>query len=139
MHHLLIILTAVHYPPKDSWFNWFFGPQMLGTVFLLIGAIQFRYPPKKINNWYGYRTGTSMRNQETWDEAQRYSALYMIKAGIVCIVVGLIIATVLNLTPVSDKLHVVIVLVFIIASGMAPTLFMMAKTEKYLTQKFGDK
>ena len=45
-----------------------------GGIFLLAGYIQFRFPPKKINHLYGYRTSTSMRSQECWDFAQTFSA-----------------------------------------------------------------
>jgi hypothetical protein len=54
----------------------FIGPVILGI------AIFFRvYPPAEINHTYGYRTATSMRSQEAWDEAQRYSANAMMIAG----------------------------------------------------------
>ena len=52
-----------------------------GLIFLLAGWIQFRFPPKKINHLYGYRTSTSMRNLEGWAFAQRYSARRMIRLG----------------------------------------------------------
>lgn len=139
MHHLFNIILATHYPPKDSAFNWFFGPQLLGAMFLLIGSIQHRYPSKKINDWYGYRTDTSKRNQQIWDDAQRFSALFMIKAGVVLILIGLILVTILNLAPVTEKVHMAILLPFTLASAMAPAIAMIAVTEKYLTQKFGEK
>lgn len=40
-----------------------------------------RFPPKKINGLYGYRTSNSMMNQRNWDFAQIYSAKEMIKLG----------------------------------------------------------
>jgi uncharacterized membrane protein len=59
---------------------------LLGPVILGV-AIFFRvYPPAEINHSYGYRTATSMRSQEAWDEAQRYSANAMIIAGAVVVV-----------------------------------------------------
>ena len=45
-----------------------------GLIFLLAGFIQQRFPPKKINHLYGYRTSNSMKSQESWDFAQEYSA-----------------------------------------------------------------
>ncbi len=55
----------------------FIGPVILGV------AIFFRvYPPAEINHSYGYRTATSMRSQEVWDEAQLYSANVMIAAAV---------------------------------------------------------
>lgn len=43
-------------------------------AFMLILFLIFQqYPPKKINWFYGYRTKRSMRNETTWQEANRYS------------------------------------------------------------------
>lgn len=38
-------------------------------------------PPKDINGIYGYRTSMSMKNQDTWDFAQRYMGETWQKAG----------------------------------------------------------
>jgi uncharacterized membrane protein len=56
----------------------FFG----GLLFIIAGFILNRYPPKRINTLYGYRTSNSMDNQEKWDFAQNYSSKEMIKSGI---------------------------------------------------------
>ena len=45
-----------------------------GLIFYVVGYIQFKYPPKKINHFYGYRTRTSMQSQEVWNYAQTFSA-----------------------------------------------------------------
>ena len=36
------------------------------------------FSPKKINNIYGWRSNFAQKNQETWDEAQRYGAKQLI-------------------------------------------------------------
>src|ERR1700753_2239782 len=98
MQHILPLLVQTHYPSKDDLFaQWFFGPQLIGVILVIVGLIQYDYPPRKINDWYGYRTDTSKRNQETWDEAQRYSSLYMAKAGLFLIVIGFVVVAALNL------------------------------------------
>ena len=61
---------------------------LTGGCFSLAGYITKRFPPKKINHLYGYRTKTSMRNQEVWDFAQRYSASEMIKSGIIMLILA---------------------------------------------------
>lgn len=43
----------------------FFG----GIVLILAGLVQLIFPPTKINSRYGYRSGFSMKSQETWDFA----------------------------------------------------------------------
>jgi uncharacterized membrane protein len=52
-----------------------------GIIFLAIGTYLYVLPPKKINNFYGYRTITSMKSQERWDFAQKYSAIKMIQGS----------------------------------------------------------
>ena len=61
-----------------------------GLIFLLAGYIQHRFPPKKINHLYGYRTSTSMKSQENWDFAQQYSAKIMMQMGIYITTLGLL-------------------------------------------------
>lgn len=53
----------------------------LGGTFLLFGWIFFRYPPKKINDWYGYRSKRAMRSQDAWDVANRLSPKLMMGLG----------------------------------------------------------
>lgn len=61
-----------------------------GLIFLLAGYIQHRFPPKKINHLYGYRTSTSMKSQESWDFAQQYSAKKMMQMGTYITALGLL-------------------------------------------------
>jgi len=42
----------------------FFMPFLMGLIFVITALISLRFPPKKINNLYGYRTGKSMKNQQ---------------------------------------------------------------------------
>lgn len=42
-----------------------------GLLFLL-SVIFYFFPPKKINSFYGYRTGKSMKNQDIWDFANSF-------------------------------------------------------------------
>ena len=61
-----------------------------GLIFLLAGFIQQRFPPKKINHLYGYRTSNSMKSQESWGFAQEYSAKKMMKMGAYITALGLL-------------------------------------------------
>jgi len=53
-----------------------------GLIFYVAGYIQFKYPPKKINHFYGYLTKTSMRSQEVWNFSQTLSAKKIQQLGI---------------------------------------------------------
>lgn len=71
----------------------FLIPSTSGLIFMLAGFIMLKFPPKNINSLYGYRTSSSMKNQERWDFSQKYSAIEMIKlAAILTLssVIGLI-------------------------------------------------
>lgn len=56
-------------------------PLTTGPIFLIAGFILLKYPPKELNWVYGYRTKRSMRDKESWDFAQRYSAFRMMLYG----------------------------------------------------------
>jgi uncharacterized membrane protein len=64
---------------------------MLGPLILVLAVLFKRFPPKKINHIYGYRTPRSMKSQEAWDCANRYSSnALVVIATLICLVqVGL--------------------------------------------------
>ena len=68
----------------------FFIPVLAGLIFLFAGIILLKFPPKKINGFYGYRTARSMKDQERWDFAQMYSSKEMIRLGFLLALFGLI-------------------------------------------------
>ena len=59
----------------------FLIPSSTGLIFMLVGFLILKFPPKKINSLYGYRTNSSMKNQERWNFAQNHSSIEMIKLG----------------------------------------------------------
>ncbi len=65
-----------------------------GIIFVIAGLIQWYFRPKKINSFYGYRTNSSMKSQEHWDFAQKYSAKESIKLGALLAIVPLILLVV---------------------------------------------
>ncbi|MEW5676530.1 SdpI family protein [Flavobacterium enshiense] len=71
--------------------NMIFELQILGgLLFTLAGLFQYFFPPKKINSFYGYRTGTSMKSQENWDLAQKISAKKLIQSGVFILLAGIL-------------------------------------------------
>jgi uncharacterized membrane protein len=110
--------------------HWILGPQIVGFVMLLMGCITKLYPPKHINGLYGFRTGSSTKNQETWDEAQLYSARLAIKMGLIAVLIGLAMAAVI---PVKYELVMVVATTF---TGIGFPVTMIALTEKHLDKTF---
>ncbi len=60
-----------------------------GVSFIVSGIIMLKYPPKKINGFYGYRTSKSMKNQKAWDFSQLYASELMVKYGIIMCLLSL--------------------------------------------------
>jgi uncharacterized membrane protein len=116
--------------------EWIVGPQIIGLVFLLFGYIQKVSPPKKINNYYGYRSPAAQKNQETWDEANRYSAIRMIKTGAILLVAGVLVTLLVKIIPMPDKIRSITSFVLILASAMGSAISMMSATERHLEKTF---
>lgn len=73
---------------------------LTGIVFFICGAILYKFPPKKINSFIGYRTDMAYKNQDTWDEAQKQGGKSMSVFGIVSISIGGILNFILGLDDV---------------------------------------
>jgi len=61
----------------------FLIPAMTGPAAILGALLSARWPAKRINHLYGYRTKKSMSSQEIWDFAQRYYPEVMLKLGFI--------------------------------------------------------
>lgn len=56
-------------------------PLITGAIFVAAALVQLKFPPKKINWSYGYRTRRSMQSEAAWNFAQRYCSLEFLKLG----------------------------------------------------------
>ncbi|KAA3642432.1 MAG: hypothetical protein DWP98_14195 [Bacteroidetes bacterium] len=99
---------------------------LCGIIFLILFFIVYRFPPKKINSFYGYRTARSMKNQELWDFAQTFSAIQFLKSAVILIFVS-IIGLFTNLDHSIDVLIASLILA-------AAILYPIYKTENALKQ-----
>jgi len=102
-----------------------------GIVFIIVSLILMKFPPKKINQIYGYRTSNSMKTQERWDFAQIYSAKIMLKCGVAITIIS-IFGVFIEDTP-SSYLSVLAIVVLLI-----PVAIMFFKTESAIKRKFGN-
>jgi len=110
---------------------------IIGIVFTIAAVIFKKFPPKKINMWYGYRTGLSIKNQETWEIAQEYSSKLMVIEGIILIIFGVIFGVIS--AQMENKVKNVILFIFIVI--IIPVIFfwLIASTEIYLRKYFNKK
>jgi uncharacterized membrane protein len=98
----------------------------IGISYFLISIITLKYPPKKINHWYGYRTNRSRKSKESWDFAQAFASSQMKIWG----------ALITMMAPLSYSFEFSETLGAIIITIMAITP--IALTEWALKKKFDD-
>jgi len=105
----------------------------------VIGALQRFLPPKKINRWYGYRTPNARIDQETWDASNRYSAIYMMRLGLLYYVIGTIINAIATLYIEDYDKQTMVKYLVLFAGAIGIGVLSTMATEKYLAAKFKNK
>jgi len=99
-----------------------------GPLFVFLGIFFAKFPPKKINHYYGYRTTRSMKSQEAWDFAQVYGAKKMFWAGWVMLAMGVMML----LLPFSENAKAILS----VSTLIIVAVWMIVVTEKALKSKF---
>lgn len=114
---------------------------MLAMVLLIPGCMVVlgrsftKNPPGEINGGYGYRTSRSMRNQETWTFAQRYSGRFWVRAGRPTLAVSLVWMVLLFGSELNTMANFGLLLT---ALQMVPFLAVIPATERALKRNFDD-
>ncbi len=116
--------------------DFLFGPHLIGVLFIIIGLLQRYLPPKNINRWYGYRTLTARSSQQAWDEGNRYSAVYMMRAGLFLLVLGAIINTIAILYVADFQTRQWIGYLILFGGAMGVGILSTMATEKHLHKTF---
>jgi uncharacterized membrane protein len=93
---------------------------------LLLGWLLKKFPPKKINHLYGYRTQRSMKNQATWEAANTYSSLFFFKVSLYSFFIPVALYF---LYPQQNVL-------FTIITNTLLLLYVLYATEKHLKARF---
>lgn len=102
----------------------------VGLIFIAAGFVMFRFPPKKINSLYGYRTKSSMKNLERWNFAQKFSAKEMIKLGFFLMLTSLLAL----ITNFNSTINLIIGL----SLTLGGLIILFTKVEKAINIKFGN-
>lgn len=103
---------------------------LTGIVFIVVGLFMLKFPPKQINGLYGYRTSSSMKNQERWDFAQIYAAKEMMKIGGIQVIIGLFA----QLFSPSEIVGVILGLGFVLLS----CVLLAVRVERAIKNKFNE-
>jgi len=107
----------------------FFINFLTGIIFIAAALIQIKFPPKKINSLYGYRTKNSMKSQEAWNFAQSYSSKLMLIFGF-----GLCVIAVISIKIFSLRIEYQIILSILILN--ITVVIMLVIVEKELKKRF---
>lgn len=95
---------------------------------LALALILKKFPPRKINHFYGYRTRRSMLTEHTWVAANTYSTRLMIKISLWSFVIALVTYFIYPEFTLWTTLIANTLLLFVI----------IFKTENYLKKHFDD-
>lgn len=60
------------------------GYTIITGMFLFLGFIWIKFPPKSMDSGAGFRTKKASRSQQNWDIAQRLCGQYMVGIGLFC-------------------------------------------------------
>lgn len=102
---------------------------IVGVVLMAVGVFLIKYPPKKINGLYGYRTSRSMQSHKAWHFSQKYSSRILLIVGVVDTTLGIISLFV----PKLDDMLSALISIVIVLGGV---FVMFYKTEKQLKKRF---
>lgn len=80
-------------------------------IMILIGLIWRRHPPKTMNGVYGYRTNSSMKNQETWDYAHTACSKVWVILGSLVLLISLIFCVLYTEVSVTQMENLSIIVV----------------------------
>lgn len=101
---------------------------------MFFSLIYVYFPPKKINMMYGHRTSLSMKNQDTWVEANKRSALMMLLVSVmICIfqLIGIVFK-------VNQEKTILYATIFLVA-GLIIGLFIVEKQLRSIFDKDGNR
>ncbi len=117
----------------QMWFFMLFIAIVLPLIMFMSSFYFIAGGPKNINNIFGYRTGRSMINKDTWVFAHEYCGKLWLKVSIVFILASIVIM--LCLIKTDQRVFVAVGFVIFIAEFVT-LFFTINKTEKALADNF---
>jgi uncharacterized membrane protein len=97
-------------------------------VLFLISIIFWKFPPKKINRLYGYRTPKAMQNEDIWHYANTTFNLAFLKYSGISFVFALLLASI-SATELTWQPMVFVALAILVS---------LIKTERAINENFND-
>lgn len=117
----------------QMWFFMLFIAIVLPFIMFMSSFYFIAGGPKNINNVFGYRTGRSMINKDTWIFAHEYCGKLWLKVSIIFILASIVIM--LCLIKTDQRVFVAVGFVIFIVEFVT-LFFTINKTEKALADNF---
>ena len=86
---------------------------IIPVLMILVGIIMFKYPPKKINFFVGYRTVNSMKNKEIWDFSNKYCGKLFTIVGLIMLIVTCVVFILFNLKIINYTENILLIIVIL--------------------------
>jgi len=102
---------------------------LIGVTFWGSGWLTQKFPPKKINPIYGYRTRRSRKSKEAWVYAQKRSSEMMKLAGLAVILFSLPVCLIPQLGEVARVILITLIMIVVLC-------IMIFKIENELKERF---
>ena len=106
-------------------------------ILTVVGVVFWMCPPKKINEFYGYRTTRSRKSQEAWDFAQRYSAKLMTIFGLAALIVAAAAHLFRNSLCINSDYLMIYDITITFALPIIVAILPIVFTESELRKRFG--
>lgn len=74
----------------DLWQFWLPCSIIIPALMMILGFWMNKFPPRKINRFFGYRTKRSMKNSDTWNFAHRQSGKTVGISGVLLLIFSLL-------------------------------------------------
>lgn len=104
------------------------------VIFLMIGVIFSKFPPRKINCFYGYRTKRSMISQNNWDYSQKALGAIFIKISSIFLLVNIVLLYPYYIYRAKINLLLIVSLIVMVIQSIG-TIISVFSIEKDLKKK----
>ena len=109
---------------------------MLPLMMVGFGWLFMKNPPKSMNPFFGYNTRRSMKNQDTWDFAQRYFGKLWFVFGLVSLPISFV--PLLLVVGKSERVVSITGLVVLVVQAVIMVFATIIPTERALKNHFDE-
>jgi uncharacterized membrane protein len=84
---------------------------LIALALMIVALIYKLFPPKEINTLYGYHMKSSMRNTDTWREANHYAANFMVALSLFIMGTAILTKYILDFSILELSLYALVVII----------------------------